>query len=536
MGFFSFIEDAANAVSDIASNTANVVADAATKAANAVADTATSAANTAAAVATDTVAGGVGVSTLSKGVEMYGYAADGFRVELYGRSAGTKDQDADKYQLAADGTWHNQGYEVKNAAFGAYYEGKVGFRLFNAANQEVYERSLRVNANDGDITGEDMTNMLEPSRATGTFCASYGVYNSDGAHVSDLPNRHQVYVSVTQPQRNWQARLFGLHKKQKPQETLHLNHLVLPGSHDAGMFLKLGLPALENMGNTQRDDTYTQLQLGARYFDFRPGYLQPDVMKVVDNTRNADGALGKYLAYVKTLGGAYLGGLLAPFAGTLRHVHLFVPGETYQQFLADIVRFLQENQEEIVVVRLADSGFLDGAVRRPEAHELQAVLDEALRGTSLKTGNKDDLKASVATLLTDNKRLILLHRDAQPDTRSSYSDDYKSYDAEVIMKAVRKLNETSTGDLAKCGLADVQLQLTATGVAGAVVRAVAATSRGTSPLLATKPRTDAQTYAWVRNELGLMGGPLVTVCNDFYDNALTDAVCHANQRRLGLKA
>jgi hypothetical protein len=507
MGFFDFIEDAAKAVS-------NTISDVVSDAAKAVANT----------------------STLSKGVEMYGYAADGFRVELYGRSAGKEDEEAEKHSLPNDGTWHGQGYEIYNAALGAYFEGKVGFRLFDATAKEVYERSLRVNANNGDITSEDMNNIWEPSRATNSYCASYGVYNSDGAHVSDLPNRHQVYVSVTQPQRDWQQRLLTAYKTQKPAEKLRLNQLVLPGSHDAGMFLKLGLPALMNMGNTQRDDTYTQLQLGARYFDFRPGYLQADVMKVIENTRNASGALDKYLSYLKTLGGSFLGAALAPFVGSLRHVHLFVPGETYQAFLADIVRFLQENDQEIVLVRLSDAGFLDGAVRRPEAAELQAATTEALRGTNLKVGNRTDLSMGVEELIASGKRLLILPSDQQPRTESSYSNKYKSYDAAVILDALRELNKMPANELAACELADVQLQLTATGQAGAITRAVTATSGGTSPLLATKPRTDAQTYQWVRNELNLTGGPLVTVCNDFYDNGLTDSVYHANLRRLGLKA
>lgn len=561
MGFFSVIgnaiSSAANAVADVAVDGAKVVADVAVDGAKVVAGVAVDGAN-AVADAASSVANTVTEATkLSKGVDMYGYAADGFAIELYGRSAGQADHDAEKFPLPADGTWHGKSYEVTNASMATRYEGKVGFRLFQAQpgkKEEIYERSLRVNANDGDITLEDMTNILEPSRATDTFCASYGVYNSDGAHVSDLPNRHQLYVSVTRPQRDWQARLLAAHKAQKPTETLHLNQLVLPGSHDAGMFMNLGLPALINMGNTQRDTTYTQLQLGSRYFDFRPGHLNPEVAKAVENIRSAPLGMGLMLTALKNLGGAALGLALAPFLGALRHIHLFVPGETYEQFLRDIVRFLGENPQEIVVVRLSDAGFLDGAVRRPEAAELRQVTAKLVQGAPLVVGDAADLGKPVDELIRTQRRLILFYPDAPLSSVSSYSDDeendpttnYHSYDAAHVMEALRQLNQGLVPDskagqkthfqLATTQWVNAQLQLTATAKAGAVTRAVTATSRGTSPLLATKPRTDAQTYTWVRNELGLTGGPLVTICNDYYDNGLTDAVYHANLRRLGLKA
>jgi hypothetical protein len=65
---------------------------------------------------------------------------------------------------------------------------------------------------------------------------------------------------------------------------------------------------------------------GVRFFDFRPAYSLHDI---VDEVK-----------------------------GELRHQHAIVAGLSYEFFLIDVLAFLAENREEVVVVELKDDGAL----------------------------------------------------------------------------------------------------------------------------------------------------------------------------------
>lgn len=99
---------------------------------------------------------------------------------------------------------------------------------------------------------------------------------------------------------------------------------------------------------TQKDNIKTQLELGIRYFDFRPGYN-------ADFYRNDN---------------------------KLRHQHRFVPGYEFDRFLRDVVDFLEKHPQEVVVVNVNYNGFFEENMQLS-----QAVIDEYITNALSSSGS-----------------------------------------------------------------------------------------------------------------------------------------------------
>ncbi|KAG8866007.1 hypothetical protein FRB97_004287, partial [Tulasnella sp. 331] len=185
---------------------------------------------------------------------------------------------------------------------------------------------------------------------------------------------------------------------------------------------------LDNSANTQKDDFPAQLKIDVRLFDFRPGYCVYDVVNLKK--------------------------------GVIHHQHAFIPGETYDNFLVDVLTFLGTHPKEIVTVEIQSSGFIfqndivkDGNVIAysmiPTVAELDGVLQDALQtanagANSINVGSAIDLDTPVGDLISQNKRLILI--DMVHDAKWTRADSYvsKAHSTQDPTQIITMLEKTWT--------------------------------------------------------------------------------------------
>ncbi|WP_337043974.1 hypothetical protein [Emticicia sp. 17c] len=505
----------------------------------------------------------------SKGVDFYAFVAEGYEIEIRKADAGKKDN-PDVQHIHGSGPLRlfSEHYELYPKIFPPYYEGKFQFYA-RKDGKELFERSIRVNTLTGNIESDDITNIRIPSIVADNYSLSFGLYDADNTN----PSSHQLYATLTPNRSNWMTQLLAKAKsKNISLENLSLSKLFLPGSHDAGMYTDV-LLEVSNLANTQRDDIATQLALGARYFDFRPGKVTGEFVQFMLEARHNPDVLsntiakflsGAALTLVELLFKSKLNEIIVYFQSKISqtsHIHAVIPGESYAGFIKNIVNFLSKeaNKHEIVVINIATSGIvtefeipnidkteirINGQDMRgkklklieiPTREQLSDEIASIVHDAGIKVGNKASLKKNLQALINDNERLIILNEPVS--CADTYSDDYESYDSQVITHEVKKvLGSSNTND----DLVKLQLQLTATGTKhgyGGIIRALKGGNKSTSPLYATKPATDLQSYQLLLNSLDQIKAQqaLVVAQNDFYDNALTEVAVVINEHKLGLK-
>lgn len=349
-----------------------------------------------------------------------------------------------------------------------------------------------------------ISSLLFPG-VPGNFQISYGF-----ADVDILPCNHKAYIYITEDQADWMARL-------NPPEAATLNHFVLPGSHDCGAFEPVFFAAENALANTQKDQISTQLLLGARFFDIRPGYYPND-----DYEKGDDGT------YILVNGKK---------VRPLRHIHTITPGVLFKQFLQETVTFLELHPGEIVVAYITDSGFYEDTVRLPVEGHVERTINDVLSKSTIKRGDIGDMKCCYSDLVVKNKRLIIIkhHTPDDPDHPviiASYDEKkYTTEDPKAIVPILAGFlifRKDYDGPKA--------LQLCSTYQAttkGACIAASAGILHDSGPLLYAKPQFDLYNYAWlinVDNTEGF-GSHLAVMLNDFIDNALADICGKLTQRR-----
>jgi len=387
--------------------------------------------------------------------------------------------------------------------------------------------------------------MMAATSSTGPgWAVSYGFYDAGSSWDGDLTNHDQSYVYVTPAVDTVLADITSMSGALK---TALLSSFVLAGAHDAGTYDMTKMTAVCDNANlleafkqmivtysaegylsaalaglaglmmsldssdslkmvqdfavTQKDDVSTLLDLGVRYFDFRPGYCAPSIRNGDDN---------------------------------IYHQHTCIPGVLYSDFMTDVFTWLTTHPNEIVVVSLNFQGFADVTNMAPAVDALDTLTSAAqtagCKGQALiNTGGLADLATPYDTLITENRRVIFLNQIAPApasgrDTNStakydSYSDIYKTLDPSVI---VAQLEKMTVAGQAGSDYTVMQLQATAQGVKSAAADTVTDDSWSGSPLMATKATCDAQTYPWLRANLrkNLGSEQLIVLLNNFADNAL----------------
>lgn len=464
----------------------------------------------------------------SKRVDLYTFFGNGFHVnaiQVIPGKASSQISDTQRFQYNKH-SFEMPKTEAENASLRLeiYLEG-VGIDV----------KTIHVSGLNGAINSDELKEVSAcPSIVTDKYCYSFGLYYSDKGLISKgLPNGHQFYVVVTQNQSRWMERLLA--ELGNKRNDVRLSDLILPGSHDAGMYTQQPMYQIAAFANTQKDSISNQLAMGARIFDFRPG-------KLIDGW--ADKLVqSKVSGFLKELidlidGPTKLEDIYKAQKNELRHIHAIIPGETYQNTVAQIVDFLKTNTEEIVVIYAVSNGILD-CIEHADKSELDTITSSVInnRYPSLKVGNRNDINKPINQLLNENLRLIILYKNiynaSSTVANGAYSDDvYQSTKSENVLEAIHNLNEKFS---ATDEMVEMSLQLTATATTGGMARVILSEPyQAVSPLFATKATTDQLTYTWLMNNgiKKVENGPLVAVYNDFYDPGLTEAVVIANKKRL----
>ncbi|AWB08674.1 hypothetical protein A6A40_27285 (plasmid) [Azospirillum humicireducens] len=380
--------------------------------------------------------------------------------------------------------------------------------------------------------------MATPSLSAPGFALSYGFYDS-GPGFGDLTNQDQAYAYLTPPVFNWMGQLVTANPAAADQP---FSSFCLPGAHDAGTFdltcvrnllansnaasallsilgsaafgvvVKLAasqaLTAITNLAVTQKDNVISMLNMGCRYFDFRPGYLPPQIR---------------------------------PFDGGIYHEHTVIPGYPFASFLNDVLNWLAANPSEIVVVSANNQGFYDPSMTPDEA-TLAGILSSAQQSTQSKIaiGDAGDLSSTYGTLIAANKRLIFLNQISnwmQAAKYDSYNDD--SYATTQPGNIIAALSAMTAAGQSGSNYTVLQLQGTATSTGAAVVTSCALSqSNASSPLMSTKAFFDSATYPWLLANVNknLLKNQLVVFLNDFVDNALAQTASAITLQRMGLSA
>jgi hypothetical protein len=397
----------------------------------------------------------------------------------------------------------------------------------------VVSGNVTINPITGNTGSGNLTNMMStPSVLAPGFAVSFGFYDS-GPGCGGLTNQDQVYAYLTPSMSGWMGQLAS----QYPQvKTAPFCQFALPGAHDAGTFdltavralladaqavaaflaliggeltsvvASQALTAITNLAVTQKDDILTMLNLGCRYFDFRPGYTPSEI---------------------------------SSFATGIYHEHSVIPGYPFLSFLTDVLQWLKQSSSEIVVVSANNQGFYQAGMT-PSDEVLAGILTQAQQATksTIVVGTAADLNTSYGDLIAANKRLIFLNQiggwypAAKYDSYSGAA--YSTTNPQSIIGALNKLTEAGAKG---SNYTVLQLQGTATSVnTEVVICAAASLSHASSPLMSTKALFDSHTYPWLSTNVvaNLSNQYLVVFLNDFVDNVLAQTAMEITKQRMGI--
>jgi hypothetical protein len=252
---------------------------------------------------------------------------------------------------------------------------------------------------------------------------------------------------------------------------------------------------------TQKDPLPVLLAIGARYFEFRPAHLLP------------------------------------AFEGKSEHVtsrpyfqHACIPGLAFDEFLSEVVTFLDNNPAEHVVVHIRWDNIV-ASCRKPTSEELDTAFNEAVAqasNTKLRWGESDCFKEQIATLRSDGRRLI---RIVEADKYDSWTAQaYATVNADPIIKQFESMNAIQQEE---SDFTVLQCQATSQSIKEVFVHSILTANTANSCLTATKANLDRHTLPWIRdNALNrLTAERLLVIMNDFLDGATTDVVIDLNKRR-----
>ncbi|WP_221391586.1 hypothetical protein [Dyadobacter sp. NIV53] len=474
----------------------------------------------------------------SKGVDFYAYLGDNRFYVQFQKPKSWGGSTATTPWGTADQMYANN-LQISESDIGlTSHTGRFQWTLDYEGNPMV-NKYAEIAPSDGTVGDSNMKSMFDTqSFGNNDYAVSYGFYDSSFGKGS-LTNQDQSYVYATGGKSTWMGDIAG------QVGNAPFSSFVLPGAHDSGMFDTSCVKTLQNnyaflnvlgtaagigvaiaqtlapdvitrivvnLAMTQKDTIPTMLNLGIRYFDFRPGYCTTD-----------QGA-----------------------TGPLYHQHNFIPGYAFAPFLNDILSYLGQHPSEIVVVALGHAGFYQDYMK-PSTATLESYIKNAISqsNSGVSVGNKLDLNSSYNDLIASGKRLIILGQCGFPGDPSqspeqaliydaskydSYTDAYQTTDVNVIMNALNSMNaDGQNGN----DYTVLQLQGTASGASGGIFGSAATLSDASSPLMSTKAHFDNNTYPWIQNNVaGRFKKDQLLVClNDFADNALTDCCVKLTQQR-----
>lgn len=393
----------------------------------------------------------------------------------------------------------------------------------------------------GNSSTDDLWNMLNtPSQIVqgnnASFAISYGFYQAG------IGDQHQFYIYVTDVYTTWMSDLMSLYTKHNPNTPIPFCSFILPGAHDSGMCnnsyvsnltsasqnfqsicnnyglpindsiftTQLVLQSITNFAFTQKDTITMMLNLGIRFFDFRPGF--------------------NYVSTDNTISGIY-------------HQHNCIPGYSFVSFLTEIIDWLNTttNEGEIVVVYLNYNGFASDSMQPAGILEdffnptNPNGITSLLAGGNLQIGGASCLGNSYQSLKALNTRLIFVNNLVNTNIpifpNTSYLDSYTdaAYETNEVEPIINQLTITiNTAKTSQNINVLLQLQGTIIGTLSGKINAVSY-SASSSPLMSTKPGYDLLTYSFLEQQsqsgsFGLLpsnpNNNFYACINDYADNAL----------------
>ena len=415
-------------------------------------------------------------------------------------------------------------YEFPHSTYGSF--------TFSTTTSPYHFFEESINAVTGNTSGPLDTMMNTPSITDSSYALSYGMFDAGTGAGTGLTNQDQIYAYLTGSQQTWMGDLAAA---DSAVNAAPFGSFVLPGAHDTGTWdltqvdtlclSSAGIAALVDVflwwipgativsklaamqlkgvivgeAVTQKDNITTMLNLGCRYFDFRPGYAP---------------------------------GPINPICNGIYHIHNVIPGQEVGAFFQDVLAWLVANPTEIVVVSLSTAGFYDHSTMDPSVATLQKLFHAAQQAiqdaSSIQIGAASDLQTTYADLIKANMRLFFLNQNFDWYAASkydSYTDAYQTTDPIVIMNL---LNGMSKAGQANSAYTVLQFQATATGqnIVANVIALADSMSNAYEPLMSTKPMMDSNTYPWALDKVpvNLSNTQLLVLLNDFVDNALAGCV------------
>ncbi|EHL03688.1 hypothetical protein M7I_0334 [Glarea lozoyensis 74030] len=388
------------------------------------------------------------------------------------------------------------------------FSGTFSFKVSQNGNQIAHQQ-IEINTMTGNIEGGTLNQMGNTqSIIAGDVIITYGFYDAPDAVQgrAGLPTSDQCWVHPLSPHdigmNSMQNSIAVLHSDALIEVMKRINPVV---AKIAGMMTREAAKAIapaiiEGLAITQKDTVPMILSIGARYFEFRPAYLHNEIRDT------------------------------AGIPNDLYFQHSAIPGMAYAQFLREVVDFLIQHPEEIVVVQLRWDG-VPAECARPNDEDMLNHLNAALAASngSIQHGSLDDMLNKTTTQLrSESKRLILF---VNSDSFSTYTDEGNAtINGDSLIAEFNKISpERQSGH----AFTNLQCQATATNIMDVVVFSILNTNASSSCLLATKPICDSKTLPWIQKEAGrLIDGQLVVVMNDFVDGATADVCVEWSRRRL----
>ncbi|KAJ9254553.1 hypothetical protein DTO195F2_6538 [Paecilomyces variotii] len=473
----------------------------------------------------------------SKGITVYSYiSVEGYVVEFTAPKQHVQRTPADNF------TAENLEVESSNIPGLENFVGRFKWEVFYHARDAdapvlIGSSYCDINSLTGKVEGGTMTATAAcKAIVTKNAIITYGFYSA-GHGEFGLTNRDQCYVTICPPSnRAWMGAVAppGSIEAQKP-----FSRFVLAAPHDNGMNsmqscdiifkhldhdmvheLREITPSLQHFDHlpdhlllaklpdivygvsiTQKKEISIMLALGARYFEFRPAKLLPMFQK------------------------------LSVLPDKFYFQHACIPGLAFDEFLDQLVTFLDEHPTEIAVIHIRSDNLLKEC-QKPTEDEIAAALTNACaqaRNERLTWGDSECFRQPIDILRHDGRRLICVIEAEKYDSWTA--EAYATLHADPILK---RFEEMTTEGQESTDLTILQCQATSQSIKEVFVHSVLAAHAATSCLASTKAAIDMHTLPWIRqNALDrLKANKNIVIMNDFIDGATCDTAILLSRERL----
>lgn len=472
----------------------------------------------------------------SKGITVYSYiSVEGYTVDFTVPEQHIRNTSADNFIAK------NLEVESSNIPGLGNFVGRFEWRVCNGVDDSdsvfIGSAYCDINSLTGKLEGGTM-NATAACKAivTDEVIITYGFYsaghgefglaNRDQCYVTICPASNRIWMGAVAPPRSMEA--------QKP-----FSRFVLAAPHDNGMnsmqtcdviFKHLDHDMVSELRNlapslrffdhlpdhllleklpdivygvavTQKKEISIMLALGARYFEFRPAKLLPMFQK------------------------------LSVLPNKFYFQHSCIPGLAFDDFLDQLVAFLDECPTEIVTIHIRSDNLLKDC-QKPTEEEIADMLTQACAQANnqpLTWGGSECFLQPIDVLRQNGKRLVCVIEAEKYDSWTAKA--YATLSADPILQ---RFEEMTTEGQESSDLTILQCQATSQSIKEVFVYSVLSAEAATSCLTSTKAALDTRTLPWIReNALNrLQADKNIIIMNDFIDGATTDTSIQLSKRRL----